>query len=523
MKHLFTSSVRIVILITVFFSLYGKGYSQNKTTPKTEPELLAYLDAKEKVYEQYMVDLGLEYWKYYAREGTYELVKPKQKLADFFHDKIFTETIIVWFPKRNTLKDSVLSRRLEIWERLYKGSQINMDQEVMALQNRIEDSVTYHNVTGKQNWNETDKLTIKLIKLRNEKARKLGYNNFADAVIDLSGLDTAWFKKAIAIIDLMTYAPYKKLRDDYLAKNNSSNLSIYGFYSFYTKYITALDLNKVSSDSMKYYMKRTFNDIGIDFDKLPIKAFLDKSLPPPMGGQGISVRIPDDFRIVVIPELDFVSRMHELGHGIHGMSIKTDYSVLKGYEWFLGGLSPTISEGFAETMSGFVTSSQWLSKYMRIDPDSIKKRQELAKKYFPAYVRYYMMTFMTEIELYKNPEQNYKDLSDRMQKKYLLVDSPGPADQITSSFIVSYPVYMQNYLFADMIAWQIHKALKDKFGDNYVFDKRTGPYLIEKLYKDGEYFSMQKRLLNATGKTLDYTGFIREHMQYEKKKQKDDN
>jgi peptidyl-dipeptidase A len=523
MKHLSISSLKIVFIIAVFSSFIIKGFSQNRIIPKTESELLTYLDAKEKVYEQYMVDLGLEYWKYYAREGSYELVKPKQKLADFFHDKTFSETITTWFPKRKTLKDSVLSRRLEIWERLYKGSLINMDDEVMALQNRVEDSVTSHNITNNQNWKETDKLTIKLIKLRNEKARKLGYKNFADAVIDLSGLDTAWFNKAIAIIDLMTYGPYKKLKDEYLAQNNSSSLSIYGFYNFYTKYTAAMDLNKVGGDSMKYYMARTFNDIGIDFDKLPIKAFLDKSLPPPMGGQGISVRIPDDFRIVVIPELDFVSRMHELGHGIHGMSIKTDYSVLKGYEWLLGGLSPTISEGYAETMSGFVTSSQWLSKYMRLDPDSITKRQELAKKYFPAYVRYYMMAFMLEIELYKNPEQNYKELSDKMQKKYLFVDSPGPAGQITSSFIVSYPVYMHNYLFAEMIAWQLHKALKDKFGDNYVFDKRTGPYLIEKLYKDGEYFSMQKRLLNATGEPLDYTGFIREHMQSNKKKQKDDN
>jgi hypothetical protein len=513
----------ILMLIAIFFSFSVKGYSQNKTVPKSEAELLKYLDDKEKLYEQYMVALGTEYWKYYAREGDYELVKPKKNLADFFHDKTFSETIITWFPKRQTLKDSVLSRRLELWERLYKGSLINMNDEVMALQNRVEDSVTSHNVSNNQNWKETDKLTLKLIKLRNEQARKLGYKNFADAVIDLSGLDTTWFYKAVEIIDLLTYGPYKQLKEDYLVKNNTSTLSIYGFYNFYTKYTAALDLNKVGSDSMKYFMKRTFNDIGIDFDKLPIKAFLDKSLPPPMGGQGISVQIPNDFRIVVIPELDFVSRMHELGHGIHGMSIKVNSPVLKGYEWFLGGLSPTISEGMAETMSGFVTSPQWLSKYIKLDPDTIAKRQNDAKKYFPAYIRYYLMLFMYEIEIYRNPDQNLTELNNKMQKKYLFVDSPGPTGQLTTSFVVSYPVYMHNYMFAEMIAWQVHNALKEKFGDNYVFDKRTGPYLIEKLYKDGEYFSLQKRLINTTGQKLDYVGFVNEHKPENKKKPENKN
>lgn len=511
MKNLFSSFLKLLFLIAIVSVFSIKGYSQNKSVPKTEAELLKYLDEREKLYEKYITDLGLQYWNYYAQEGKYELVNTKKNVSDFFKDKDFKATIKEWTNKKASVKDSILRRRLELWTDLIKGAELNLVDDVMNLQSRIEDSITERNQNNsRKSWKQVDDLTIKLVKLRNEKARSLGYKDYGQAVIDLSGLDTSFFYKAVEIIDLLTYAPYKKLVDEY--KANQKSYTLYSFYNLFGKYQSATDNISISGDSMKYYMRKTFNDIGIDFDKLPITTFIEKNLAPPMGGQGIAVKIPDDFRIVVLPTIDFGSRMHELGHGINFMSIRAASPVLKGYEWLLGGESPTFGEGMAETMRAFVDSPEWLKKYMKKNPDSLAKKEMLAKKYFPVYIRYYLSTFMVEMEMYKNPDQDLKALNNKIMTKYLLLDEGSFIPyELTNAYIISYPVYMHNYMFAEIIAWQVHKALREKFGDNYMFDKRTGKYLIDMLYKDGEYFSLEKRLLNATGKKMDYVQFIKEH------------
>ena len=95
-----------------------------------------------------------------------------------------------------------------------------------------------------------------------------------------------------------------------------------------------------------------------------------------------------------------------------------------------------------------------------------------------------------------------------MQKKSLLIETEKIRTQRLNDIIyVSYPLYLQNYLLADMIACQIHQTLKEKFGDDYAFNKNVGPYL-ETFYKDGEYYTWQNRLIKGTGKELDIKAYL---------------
>jgi hypothetical protein len=60
---------------------------------------------------------------------------------------------------------------------------------------------------------------------------------------------------------------------------------------------------------------------------------------------------------------------------------------------------------------------------------------------------------------------------------------------------------------ADIIACQVHTTLKEKFGPNYAFNKEVGKFLSN-FYKDGEYYTWQKRMVNGTGKELDVKAFL---------------
>ena len=96
------------------------------------------------------------------------------------------------------------------------------------------------------------------------------------------------------------------------------------------------------------------------------------------------------------------------------------------------------------------------------------------------------------------------------KKKYLLVDEPLKTPMSLANMIfVSYPLYIQNYLIGDIVSWQVHKALEENFGKDYAFNEEVGPYLEETLWKNGELFTWQIRLIKASGKELDIEGYLK--------------
>jgi len=90
-----------------------------------------------------------------------------------------------------------------------------------------------------------------------------------------------------------------------------------------------------------------------------------------------------------------------------------------------------------------------------------------------------------------------------------LLDSPPERVRpIVDMIYVSYPLYIQNYMIAEVLSWQVHAALEEKFGKEYVFNPAVGAFLKEHFYKNGELDPWQTRLKNATGKELDLDGYL---------------
>jgi hypothetical protein len=202
--------------------------------------------------------------------------------------------------------------------------------------------------------------------------------------------------------------------------------------------------------------------------------------------------------------------MHELGHGMQSMMTTVEHPILKGYEWCLGNICPAYMEGTAELLVNFVTNVEWMRRYAGMSEEDVRKKKILAKEYHPAYLRWRMRNFMFEIALYRNLDREPGELYREMTQEYLMVDAQSDAPYSLSNSImyVSYPVYLQNYIIGEMMAWQVHAALQDRFGADYPFNANVGEYLKENLWKDGVLHPWQDRVRMATGKTLDVEGYL---------------
>jgi len=325
----------------------------------------------------------------------------------------------------------------------------------------------------------------------------------------MNDIDPEWYSAMIEAIDTATKKPYQELLADFKQKENKKEIEYSDVQKliFYFRKSRMMPYSKEMEQGIPL-MKETLANIGIDYDSLPLR-FLVEDIP--YGGNAIAVRIPDDMRIVILPHIPFPTWMHELGHGLHGVFNAAPSPVLKGYEWYLGNSCCAFAEGMAETAAGFLSNPEWLKKYGGLCEEAIEERRRNTRHYFPTVLRHEIADIQIELEMYRDLTQNPQDVRDMLYKKYLFLDKPceKPFDITKNVVFVSYPVYLQNYLIAKIISWQVHEVLERKFGKDYVFNKNVGPFLIENLFKKGELYPWQQRMKMATGKELDVQRWLR--------------
>jgi hypothetical protein len=504
MKKLLQSiaSVFGILLLVSLFSCKGERYS--------ESQLMRYLDSQEEIFEQISVSMGTEYWKFYNGDGKADLESPRQQFAELFGNESLNFMVDTWYSKRERIKDGGLRRRIELWHNILAGAKVNLGEEVLSLASHLETWLAAGADPEKTpSPEELEAMTLKLMKLRNMRAKELGYNNYAGLILEITGLGSDWFYSFVKALDEATLVPYQNLISKIKAEESKPDIGVADVRKLMIQYRMLTSGPQIGEEKTSLLMRETLENIGIRFDGVPIQ-FEERKMPPGIDGQGIAVQIPNDFRVVLAPGIPFESVLHELGHGLQWVFTDATSPILKGYEWSLGNICGAFSEGMAETTARFSQNPEWQKKYVDSSDEELLANKAKIQSLAPAYLRILMNVFMFEVEFYKDLDQDPDELVQNLQERYLLVDEPLKTQKrLANMMYVSYPLYAQNYLIADIISWQVHKALEEKFGKDYAFNKGTGPYLKETLWKNGELYTWQMRLVKATGKELDIEGYLR--------------
>jgi len=251
--------------------------------------------------------------------------------------------------------------------------------------------------------------------------------------------------------------------------------------------------------------------IGFRVDSLPIKEVV-KDIP--YGGLSLTIDIPKDSRFLVNPTKGkgfYSTAFHEYGHSLKGVHVKSEYPILKGYEWIPGAQCGAYEEGVADMHGEFTDDSLWLATFTAAKPREIDKY--LKNRSIPALyrLRNLLKNFFVEYEMYSHPDSDMAAVERKMVKKYLLIDldSTEAHQYAASIWYTSYPCYYQNYILAAMIATQLQEALSNKFGEEKISDPAVAEWMIEHLYASGETLEWTERIRNATGKNLETGAYLR--------------
>jgi len=488
---------KIISLFLVGCILFSCRQNDNRAS--------AYLNEKEIAYEEICVQKGLEVWSYYTysvHPGDY---RAKDEFVAFFDDEVLKENISKWYREKRQIKDDTLRSRIEIWNKIITCAQVNFDPEIVQLQTDLEKKLAGY-PSNEHTYQQLETEIVKLVKRRNQKARSLGYGNYAHMVLQNTGIDTLWFENLIHIIDSSTAIKYSEFVQK--ISKNGVRPNYADIMEYVVKNYQLNDLYRGVDFDKKGQMEKILQNIGIEINDLPIQ-FTFNNLPPGIGGFGNAIHIPDDFRAVARKDLSYYYLMHEIGHGLQWTNVNIQYPVLKGYEWCMGNIPCFYYEAMAEVVAKFSSSSIYLKElgYTQHRIDSIN---HLINELKPLFLRYQLVNSLFEIALYKNPEKTPAIIKQELYEKYLLVEKDFSAKpNLLMLSYVSYPVYEQNYLIADMVSWQVHRYLKNKFGQKYFLNKQVGEFLANKLWQNGELTTYELRIKNATDQRLDIQDYVR--------------
>lgn len=475
--------------------------------------------------------------------------------ASFELAKIFTD--IEAFKELKEIKESesvqdpVLKRQLDLLYDSYLGGQVDtaliaerlkMETEITKKygnfrakvnnkelsDNQIED-ILRNSVSGdelrsaweahKQIGPEVAEDIINLVKLRNKIAQKIGFNNFHEMTLKLSGQDPEEVTAIFDELDNLTrdnFASLKKDIDNYFVKRYKIRMEELRPWHYQNRYfqeapeIYPVDLDKYFENQDPAKLAATFYDgIGLNVDAILSKSDLYEKPGKNQHAFCIDIDRAGDVRTLDNIRSDSYwmnTILHELGHGVY--SYYNDMSL----PFTLRDAAHTFTtEAIANLFGRLATDPVWMMNMGIIDEAESNKISGDCKKSLRlqmlVFSRWAQVMYRFEKSMYENPDQDLNTLWWDLVEKYQMVRKPegrNMPDWATKIHVALYPCYYHNYLLGELLASQFYSYITTNITGNPGFtgDKAVGSYLKEKVFMPGARYYWNEMIEKATGEKL---------------------
>jgi len=460
------------------------------------------------------------------------------------------------FKESGAITDSILSRELTILYNDYCGNQYDTMKlkKIIDLENDIQKKFnTFRAVVGKDSltdnqveeillnstdskkleatWLATKKSgknvaddVIRLVKMRNEEAKALGYNNYHEMSLKLSEQDPKDIEKLYDQLDSLTKDEFAKLKndvDEYYAKRYKIKKEDLMPWHYQNRFfqeapkIYDIDLNKYykGKDLVKI-TEEYYKSLGMDITDIAKKSDLYEKPGKYQHAQEMNIDKAGDIRVmtnVVDNEYWMNTLLHEFGHSVY------DKYIDKSLPFTLRDPAHTFTtEAIAEMFGRFSSNPQWIKDMIGISDKEKAEIEDLVNKNLRlqqlVFSRWSQVMYRFEKSMYENPDQDLNKLWWDLVEKYQLLKRPkdrNEPDWASKIHLVTSPCYYHNYLLGELLASQMYyyvteKVLKSTDFKNQSFANKpeAGKFFMEKIFKPGARYYWNDMIEKATGEKL---------------------
>jgi peptidyl-dipeptidase A len=371
---------------------------------------------------------------------------------------------------------------------------------------------------------------IRLVKLRNEAARKLGFDNFHTMSLATSEQDVRDIDRIFNELYELTNKPYAALKEDldrmlaakYGVKPEEMMPWHYHDPFFQeTPMVYNLDLDTYYKDKdVKELAIRFYNSIGLPIE--PILARSDLYEREGKNPHAFSTDIDREGDVRILCNLKnneswMETILHESGHGVYDKYRDPTLPYLlrqpahifttEAVAMFFGRLSR--NPAWMQQMLG-------LTDAQRADIEKVSGRYAQLKQLI--FARWAMVMYNFEKALYANPDQDLNKLWWDLVEKYQMIKRPqqrNAPDWAAKIHFAIAPCYYHNYMLGEMLASQFHhmlvtnvmKLTSDK-NVSYVGQKQAGEFFRSKVFSVADTYRWDAMIERATGEPLTAKYFV---------------
>jgi peptidyl-dipeptidase A len=462
----------------------------------------------------------------------------KTELHLLFHDKEAFQQLMMW-DQDLALNDPLLKRQLNILIRAFKPHLIEKNLLEQIAYEEANISLLYSNfranVNGKsfseneireilkneneiplrkEIWNASKQIgkklappILKLVELRNEAARSLGYDNYFSMQLRLQEVDEQWLFETFDSLAQKSDAAYLRTIEEievHLSKRFSVSRDEVGPWAWSDPFcqedpMDAGELDALVKDlDIVEESRQFYQAMG-----LPVEEVLERSdnfERPGKNQHAFCTHIDreGDVRTLnnIQPTVKWLETvLHELGHAVYECGFD------QPLPWLLKEPPHMIT---TEAMALLAGRQAYRTHSLRIlakkAPDLLRQKAEVSlKRRQLIFSRWVLVMTYFERELYRNPAQDLNQLWWYLVEKFQKIKSSGSAngyDWAAKVHIGLAPVYYFSYLLGELLA----SLLEEK---NPIFaSKQTGEFLNKMLFSSGNSLSWDTLIEHATGKKL---------------------
>ena len=371
---------------------------------------------------------------------------------------------------------------------------------------------------------------LRLVKLRNEAARQLGFDNYHTMAIVTGEQDVAELDRIFEELDALTREPFaglKKDLDGILAKGYGIVAEALMPWHYHDPFFQRTPL-VYSLDLDQYYKGRDIEDLarryyaGVD---LPVDDILARSDLYEREGKyphayGFDADREGDTRVLCNlqdTERWMETLLHELGHALYSKYHDCNEP------WLLREPAHSFTtEAVAMLFGRLSRNAAWMQQMLGLSDEETTEVKTVSDRYLQfqqiLFVRWALVMYHFEKALYADPGQDLNTLWwDLVAKYQFLRCPPEPADAGWASKLhfTTAPCYYHNYVLGELLASQWHHHIVGQIlkldsdeGLSYVGDRRVGRYLRDNVLGPGARYRWDEMIVRSTGEPLTPKYFV---------------
>jgi peptidyl-dipeptidase A len=371
-----------------------------------------------------------------------------------------------------------------------------------------------------------------LVVLRNDAARRLGFNNYHALQLNLNEQDPQQVLKLFDELDELTREPFRRVKeeiDQRLAESYSLTVDELRPWHYHDPFfqeapdVYDADLDQVFAEAdILAVCRKFYSGIGLPIDNCLQHSDLYERAGKSPHAFCTDIDREGDVRVLanIKPnEYWMTTMLHELGHAVYSSKfippslpyvLRRDAHILT-------------TEGLAMMFERFAGSSAWLGEMGVMVPnprqfDEVSRKKRRNKLLI--FSRWCQVMFRFEMKMYEEPTRDLNRLWWDLVERYQLVRRPegrDAPDYASKVHVVSAPAYYHNYMMGELFACQLHQAIARSVVHSsepvtaiYWDDTGVGQFLKEELFAVGARLPWDELTRQVTGERLNAKAFAAE-------------